>query len=832
MSEATPSLGHRYFSAMGWQPHAFQTEAWNALEEGRSGLIEAPTGSGKTYSLAMGIFQKFTASPKPVSGLYAVWITPIRALASEIKLAAERVIAHQNLEFTVGMRNGDTGAAERTRQSKNPPHLLITTPESLHLLMAQKDWRKRFKHLQFVVVDEWHELLGSKRGVQVELALSVLRNACPGLQTWAISATIGNREEAMEVFFGMAQLQSALEHAEHPQAKHQLAVSSTHPVHIRASLSKEIRVETLIPEELETYPWSGHLGTDLLPQVGPLIRNSTSTLIFTNTRAQAEIWYQKLLQHYPELAGKIAMHHGSIDRSLRNWVEDALHEGTLQAVVCTSSLDLGVDFRPVETIIQIGGPKGVARFMQRAGRSGHRPGAPSTIYFLPTNSLELLEGAALKEAVRTQKLENRLPYIRSFDVLIQFLVTLAVGDGFFPDELEPLIQRTYSFQSMNREEWQWVLNFIRNGGESLQGYDDYHKVQVDESGRWVVTKRSIAMRHRLNIGTIVSDANLLVKYVKGGKIGHIEEWFVTQLSPGDVFWFAGRALELVRIRGMEVQVRKSNRKTGKIPAWMGGKMPLSAQLSDVLRTQVEHAVTGRLHCPELMAIEPLIALQKQKSELPTQGSWLMEAVETREGHHLFIFPFDGRLVHEALAGLLAYRLSLIKPQSFSLACSDYGLELLSDQPIDPQAILEQNLLTTDYLFDDLQSSVNASEMARRRFRDIASISGLVFQGYPGKPIKERHLQASSQLIFDVFRDYDPQNLLLQQAMDEVFIYQFELDRLRETMERMQREKAIIKHLSKPSPFSFHILVDRLRSRLSSEHIDDRIQRLKNQWKKD
>jgi len=261
-------------------------------------------------------------------------------------------------------------------------------------------------------------------------------------------------------------------------------------------------------------------------------------------------------------------------------------------------------------------------------------------------------------------------------------------------------------------------------------------------------------------------------------------------------------------------------------------MPLSAQLSDVLRTQIEHAVTGRLHCPELMAIEPLIALQKQKSELPTQGSWLMEAVETREGHHLFLFPFDGRLVHEALAGLLAYRLSLIKPQSFSLACSDYGLELLSDQPIDPQAILEQNLLTTDYLFDDLQSSVNASEMARRRFRDIASISGLVFQGYPGKPIKEKHLQASSQLIFDVFRDYDPQNLLLQQALDEVFIYQFELERLRETMERMQRENAVIKHLSKPSPFSFHILVDRLRSRLSSEHIDDRIQRLKDQWKKD
>lgn len=810
MSPGNASFGTTYFQSQGWKPHPFQKEAWDAIAQGASGTIEAPTGSGKTYAAGLGILQSYLQQHQP-DGLFALWITPIRALSTEIRLAMERAAQPLEGAFTIGVRNGDTSASVREAQSKKPPNLLITTPESLHLLMAQKQWQQRFRNLQFVIVDEWHELLGSKRGVQMELALALLRNLRPALQTWAISATIGNQAEAEQVFFGSW-----------PGSR----------IRVNAEIHKIIRVETIIPDSVETYPWSGHLGTELLPKVASLLQTSGSTLIFTNTRAQAEIWYQKILQHLPELAGRIAMHHGSIDRSLRNWVEDALHDGTLQAVVCTSSLDLGVDFRPVDTIIQIGGPKGVARFMQRAGRSGHRPGAPSTIYFLPTNSLELLEGAALKQAVEQKQLEHRTPYIRSFDVLIQFAVTLAVGDGFFPDALKQVVLQTHCFTSMNDAEWQWVLNFIRFGGESLQGYDDFHKVQQDDSGRWVVRNRSIAMRHRMSIGTIVSDANLRVKYVSGGMIGQIEEWFVSQLKPGDVFWFAGRALELVRIREMEVQVMKSKRKTGKIPAWMGGRMPLSAQLSDALRHQIDQALAGHEHLPELRAVAPLIELQKQRSALPDAGSWLMESVQTREGYHLFLYPFEGRLVHEAMAGLLAYRLSLVQPQSFSLACSDYGLELLSDQPIDPQTLLDQNLLSTYDLFADLQASVNASEMARRRFRDIAAISGLVFQGYPGKPIKDRHLQASSQLIFDVFSDYEPSNLLLQQAVDEVFVYQFEMERLHQTLERLQREIPVIQYLKRPSPFSFHILVDRLRSRLSSEDIDDRIQRLKAQWNKE
>lgn len=806
----TKHIGSAYFSKRGWKPHRFQVEAWEAYARGENGLVNAPTGSGKTYSLWMAILQEHAISEKHEKGLIAIWITPIRALAREIQNATERVLEAMDIPWEVGIRTGDTDAKTRARQSRKMPQLLITTPESLHLLLGQKKHDKRFSKLCAVVVDEWHELIGNKRGVQTELALSHLRAMNPKLRTWAISATIGNMEQSAEVFLG----------PKHGQKKWSW---------ITSDVEKKIEVETIIPDEIETFPWSGHLGVVLLEKVIPIIEESKSCLIFTNTRAQTEIWYQKILEVAPEFAGQIAMHHGSISRELRSWVEEALHEEKLKAVVCTSSLDLGVDFRPVETIIQVGGPKGVARFVQRAGRSGHKPGAVSRIFFVPTNSLELIEGAALRQAIQDQFLEQRIPYIRSFDVLIQYLVTLAIGDGFYPDDIFREVKETHAFESITQEEWNWLLSFIRYGGQTLKGYDEYHKVEVDENGLWKVTRRRIALQHRLNIGTIVSDASLSVKFQRGGRVGTIEEWFVSQLKPGDTFWFAGRSLELIRVRGMEVTVKLSKQKKGKVPAWMGGRMPLSSQMSEMIRMKMDEAITENYRDPETRVIAPLIQSQKQRSAVPQKGEWLLEYIQTREGYHLYIYPFEGRMVHEALAGLLAYRLSLIEPMTFSLAYSDYGFELLSDKTIPYEAIFEQNLLSTRYLSQDLQASVNAAEMARRKFRDIAVISGLIFQGYPGKPVKTKHLQSSSQLIFDVFRDYEPDNLLYQQAIDEVYTFQFEMERLVDTLERLQREEALICEPEKPTPFAFHILVDRLRQRLTSESLEDRIKRMQQQW---
>jgi ATP-dependent Lhr-like helicase len=593
---------------------------------------------------------------------------------------------------------------------------------------------------------------------------------------------------------------------------------------IKADIEKKVEVVSVMPESVEMMPWSGHLGIRLLQQVVDIVKQSTTTLIFTNTRSFAEIWYQKMLDKAPELSGLIAMHHGSISQELRSWVEDQLHEGKLKAVVCTSSLDLGVDFRPVETVIQVGSPKGVARFLQRAGRSGHQPGAVSKIYFVPTHSLELMEAAALREAIKQKVVEDRLPYIRSFDVLIQYLLTLAVSQGFKPEEILPEIRTTFSFSSITDDEWYWLLNFITTGGDSLQAYDEYRKVIIDQ-GIYKVENRAIAMRHRLSIGTIVGDSSMFVRFVSGKYLGTIEEYFISRLGPGDVFWFAGKNLELVRIKEMEVHVRKSNRKSGAVPSWQGGRMPLSSQMSAMIRYKLAEVVEGRESDEEMKFLKPLFDLQKYRSHLPGKHEFLIEYFKTTEGFHVMMYPFEGRFVHEGMAALMAYRIAQLQPITFSLAMNDYGFELLSDQPIPIEEAIETNLLGSDDLMKDIQASINSTEMARRKFRDIAAISGLVFKGFPGKPVKDRHLQSSSQLFFDVFHDYDAHNLLLRQAFEEVMDFQLEEARLRRALDRISTQKIILTTPDKPTPFGFPIMVDGMREKLTSEKLEDRIKRM-------
>lgn len=801
--------GRAWFDQQAWKPFPFQEESWTAYLSGHSGLVNAPTGSGKTYSLLMPIALEFLRDkpelPKQNSyGVRAIWITPIRALTKEIQQSAQRLLKDLDIDWQVAIRSGDTTTSQRKKQLTTPPEILITTPESLHLLLATKGCARYFRSLKTVVVDEWHELMGSKRGVQMELALSRLRGLLPALKTWGISATIGNMAEAVEVLFGPERAKEALI--------------------IRSDIKKRVRIHTVLPDEVEKFPWSGHLGITLLEKVVPIIQASQSTLIFTNTRAQCEIWYQRLLDVVPDLAGIMAMHHGSISRELRDWVENALHEGQLKAVVCTSSLDLGVDFRPVETIIQIGSAKGVSRFLQRSGRSGHRPGAESVIHFVPTHSLEILEGPALRQAAKEQQLESRLPYIRSFDVLAQYLVTLAVSDGFRPAEIFQEVRQTFCYQSISADEWAWLLAFITTGGSSLGAYDEYKKVVV-ENGLYKVTSRRIAMRHRLGIGAIVSDGSLRVKFVSGGYLGTVEEWFVGQLKVGDTFWFAGRSLEFVRIKEMTVLVRLSRKKKGKVPAWLGGNLQWSNQLSEFLRKKLNEVGTGSEE-PELKALDPLMKIQASRSRVPNERELLVEYFQDREGYHLLCYPLEGRFVNEGLVNLLAYRIGKQQPITFSIAVNDYGFELLSDQEIDVRSLVRDGLFSLEKLSDDIQASINTTEMAKRRFRDIASIAGLIFKGFPGKQKRDRHLQSSAQLFFEVFTDYEPDNLLLLQAFEEVMTFQLEEARLRMALERINRQKICIEYPQKPTPFSFPILVDRLRSRMSSERLADRIAKMK------
>jgi len=819
-------------------PFSFQEETWQHIINHKSGLVNAPTGCGKTFSVFLGAIISFINSnpenylTKNKNGLQLLWITPLRALAKDIGRAMEEVIVELGMSWQVGIRNGDTSLSERAKQKRQSPEVLIITPESIHLLLAQKNYSENFKNLKIVAVDEWHELLGSKRGVQVELALSRIigqrledskatnnANFDFELNIWGISATIGNLKQAQEV------LLSSLS---------QIGLTKKDFKTVTAVINKPIQIESIFPDEIEKYPWAGHLGIKLVEKVIPIIMKSKTTLIFINTRGMSEMWYQALLIACPDLAGSIALHHGSIEQDLRFWVEENLHTGKLKAVVCTASLDLGVDFRPVETVIQVGSPKGVARFLQRAGRSGHRPGEVSKIYFLPTHSLELIEAAALKEATENKLIESREPRILCFDVLIQYLSTVAISDGFYPDKIYREIKSTYCYREITEEEWQQILHFITFGGIALQQYDDYKKVEII-NGVYKINSRRIAMRHRMHIGTIVSDPMMKVKFLSGGYVGVIEEWFIAGMQPGDVFTLAGRTLEFVMIKDMTCIVRKSNAKKSRIPSWQGGRMPLSANLGFMLRKKFDeaglHIENQNLRIKkekELEILKPLFDLQEYLSHIPKKNELLIEQIETKDGFHLFVFPFEGRLVHEAMAAVLAYRISRITPITFSFAMNDYGFELLSDQPIPIDDSNAYQLFSPENLFEDIQRSLNSVEMAKRKFRDIAVIGGLIFQGFPGEQKKARHLQSSASLLFNVFSEYEPQNLLLRQAYNEVMEQQMEEQRLRDMLERIQKSKIIITYPRRLTPFCFPIKVDSMREDLSSEKLEDRVKKMQLQ----
>ena len=808
-----------WYQQLGWQPFPYQERTMQYFLEGYEGIVNAATGMGKTAALYLPVMASWmyrypeTYHKQRKNGLRLLWITPLRALAKDIEESLAGMTATLQVAWQVGKRTGDTPTKERERQKRTMPEVMVITPESLQLMLAMKNYHKLFEHLEVVVADEWHELVGTKRGVQVELALSRLRALRPELKTWGLSATIGNMEESREILLG----------PEHNPDK---------AVIIKGEAPKQTYVETILPETIEKFPWSGHLGIKLIEHIIPVIARSKTTLLFTNTRSQAEIWYQNLLVFYPELAGQMALHHGSLNQELRYWVENALHEERLKVVVCTSSLDLGVDFRPVETVIQVGSPKGVARFSQRAGRSGHQPGAVSAIYFVPTNSLELIEGAALKDALQQEIYEERVPYINPYDTLIQYLLTLAVAEGFRPWQIYEEVIRTYAFYELTRDEYQWILDFIEHGGQALQQYDEYNKVTVTEEGYYQIRDRRKATRQRLNVGTIVSDTALTVKFLKGKPLGTIEEAFLARLQEGEPFWFSGRNLELVRIQGMTAYVRQSRKqKSGKVPSWLGGRLPLSSQLADLIREKLYKAAHGQPEEPELQLLKPLFALQAEWSELPHTDNLLIEKFKSREGWHVLIYPFEGRYVHEGMAGLVAHRVSRIKRITVSMAMNDYGFELLSDQEIPIEEALSQDLFSEENLITDINETLNGTEMAKRRFRDIATISGLIFKGYPGKPASDKHLQSSSQLLFDVFQDYDPNNPLIQQAYEEVRQFQLEEIRLRQALQRIQGQHVVVTRPPRPTPFAFPIMVDRLRERMSNEKLMDRIEKMQLQLEK-
>lgn len=787
------------FERRGWPVFDYQRRAWTAYTQGRSGLIHAPTGSGKTLAAWGGPLLE--AMDTPPAALSYLWITPLRALAVDTAASLNRAVSDLGLDWSAALRTGDTGSAERARLNKQPPPALVTTPESLSLMLSYADSARRLGRLRAVIVDEWHELLGSKRGVLLELALARLRALNPGLRTWGLSATLGNVDEAMAVLLG-------------PAGRGQC---------IAGDVERRIEIETLLPERIESFPQAGRSGLHQLPGVLQALDRADSTLLFTNTRSQAELWFRAIESVVPWPA-QVRLHHGSIDRRQRLETETLLRTGRLRCVVATSSLDLGVDFSPVDQVIQVGSPKGIARLIQRAGRSGHRPGQPSRLLCVPTHALEILEIAAARRQVEQRRVEARMPLAGSLDVAAQHLVSCALGGGFRAEAMYRELRDTHAYAGLDRERWAWLLDFITRGGPALQAYPGFQRV-VEQNGVYRVSDRRIAAMHRMSVGTITADGHLQVRFVKGGSLGQIEERFLTRLQPGDHFLFAGRLLRLERIRDLVAYVRLGKTRRPAVPRWAGGRLPLSTLLADAMLELLAEAGDRRETAADLAPILPLLSRQARQSALPGPDRLLVEQTTSREGAHLYLFPFAGRLVHEGLAALLAWRIGQAEPRSFSMTVNDYGIELVSDRPVDLDPARLRAWLSPQHLADDIVASLNAAEMARHRFRDIARVAGLVFQGYPGRQKRARQLQASSGLMFDMLTEHDPGNLLLAQARTEVLEAEMELTRLRATLARIERQTIRIRATERLSPLAFPLWADRLRGQLSTEDFQARVERM-------
>lgn len=787
-----------WFAAKGWQPADFQRQVWSAYLGGQSGLLHSSTGSGKTLAVWMGLLEAAPAG----KGLKALWLTPLRALAADTLKSLQEPMAGMGLDWRIESRTGDSSSYAKQRQFKDTPDALITTPESLSLMMANAESDRLLSGLELVVVDEWHELMGTKRGVQTELGLARLKTLSPGVRIWGLSATLGNTETAAQIL-----------------------LNSDDFTLVQGTTEKQVIIDSLLPETIERFPWAGHIGTKMVPQVCAELDTTASALVFTNTRAQAEIWFQAILAERPEFKGFVEIHHGSLHPDVRIGVEEGLKQGILRAVVCTSSLDLGVDFSPVERVFQIGSPKGVARILQRAGRSGHQPGAPSRVTCVPTHAMELIEIAAARNAAHAGHIESREYFEKPFDVLSQHLVTRALGGGFAAGELLDEVRQTWSYRNLTDQEWTWALEFVTQGGSTLGAYPEYHKVVVRD-GHYVVEDRHIAQRHRMNIGTIVSDSAMAVKFLKGHTLGSVEESFVSRLKRGDQFVFSGRILEFVMTKDMTCYVRNATKVTGVVPRWQGGRMPLSNELSQASREILEEASNGILEGPEMQLARGMLQVQARWSKIPAHDELLIEQVQTRNGFHLFIYPFEGRSVHEGLSALVAYRISQFVSTSFMLSCNDYGFELLSPVPVDLDEALSRGIFETRNLAQHVLESLNVSELARRQFREIARVAGLVSQNVPGTQKSTRQVQVSSSLLYEVFSKYDPHHPLLAQAQREVLERTLEESRLTECLKRISKSRIITTEPKRPTPFAFPIMVDRLRDTyVSSESPADQIARL-------
>lgn len=788
MTDRLPPRFSSWFAARGWSPHPHQLSMLDAAEAGRSALLIAPTGGGKT--LAGFLPTLIDLDRRPCQGLHTIYVSPLKALAVDIHRNLTVPIAEMGLEVSAETRTGDTPSHKRARQRRRPPNILLTTPESLALMLSYADAGQIFGKLACIVCDELHALADNKRGDLLSLGLARLATLAPGARRVGLSATVADR--------------AALARWLSPTAGR--TPGDVEIVLGRGGVRPEMRV--VVPEA--RMPWAGHMALFSLPEIYAAIREHGTTIVFVNTRAQAELIFNGLW-HLNDDALAIALHHGSLSAERRRKVEAAMAAGRLRAVVATSSLDLGIDWGSVDLVVQVGAPKGASRLLQRLGRSNHRLDRPSKAMLVPANRFELLECRAAVEAVEAGELDGEPPRVGGLDVLAQHVTGTACSAPFDPDALYEEVTRARPYADLSRSDFDDVVEFVATGGYALGAYERFRRLKVDESGRYRVVDRSVAQRYRMNIGTIVEATTLKVRLGRR-LLGEVEEYFVQGLVPGDTFIFAGEMLRFEGLREMEVQTSRAAGDEPKVPAYAGGRLPLTTQLA----ARVRAILSDRSRWSLLPAdVQEWLRIQAWRSVLPGPGGLLVETFPRGSKYHLVAYCFEGRNAHQTLGMLLTRRMERLGLGPLGFAASDYVLTVWSLR----EARDIEYLFAEDMLGDDLETWMAESSLLKRTFRNVAVIAGLIERRHPGHEKTGRQVTFNSDLIYDVLRRHEPDHILLRATRADAASG---LTDVRRVGEVLRRAKGRITHrrLDRVSPLAVPVLLEIGREFVHGAAVDD------------
>lgn len=783
-----------WFEGRGWQPRAHQLDVLAHAQAGECCLLIAPTGGGKTLAGFLPSLVELAAAPKNERTLHTLYISPLKALAVDIARNLDAPIREMGLDIVVEARTGDTSTSVKQRQRSRPPDILLTTPEQISLLLAHPSAEELFAGLRAIVIDELHALIGKKRGDLLALCLARLRSMVPAVRMIGLSATV-NEEARLRRFL-----------VEQEPEKENLAQL------VRGQGGAKPDINVLTPGV--RIPWSGHSARHAFEAVYEAIKGARMTLVFTNTRSQAEICFAELWRMNDD-ALPIALHHGSLDREQREKVEAAMVAGELRAIVCTATLDLGIDWGDVDLVICLGAPKGAARLVQRIGRANHRMDEPSRAFLVPGNRFEVLECTAAKEAVEQGLLDHDAERPGALDVLCQHIWGMACSEAFHPDDLFREVKSTEPYSYLSRPLFDQALDFVATGGYAMRAYDRYRRIVRQPDGRMRIRDPRTAQLYRMNAGTIVELPSYTIRLGRtrsktdgrpgrqppGRKLGTIEEWFIAQMSPGDTFLFGGEVLRLASVQEMDVYVTRAPGEEPRIPSWAGSKLPISSFLAE----RVREMVADRRQWSALpRQVGEWLDLQGEKSYIPQPDEILIETFARGDRHFLVCYPFDGRLAHQSLGTLLTKRLERAGCQPLGFCPTEYALSIWMRK--DPSGLNFQSLFDEDMLGDDLENWLADAQLMKWTFRNCAIIAGMIERNQPGHEKGGRQIAFSTGLIYDVLREHEPDHIIMKAAWADAAAGYLDIGRLSDLLARA-RGNLIHKHLEQVSPLAVPVMLE-------------------------